>query len=190
MADDRIDLADDTPLGRLRREILKYQADMDEHEELLLLRDAIQATNNIVLRTDPNLPDNPIVYVNEGFERLTGYSRDEVIGRNCRFLQGDDHEQEGVARLREAITKRESVRVEVRNYRKDGSLFWNELHVSPVHDEEGRLTNFVGVQNDVTGRRRIEEALKESEDRLRLAVEATGLGTWDFNPVTGELRWD
>jgi PAS domain S-box-containing protein len=129
---------------------------MDEHEELLLLRDAIQATNNIVLRTDPNLPDNPIVYVNEGFERLTGYSRDEVIGRNCRFLQGDDHEQEGVARLREAITKRESVRVEVRNYRKDGSLFWNELYVTPIFEGDD-LKFFLGVLNDATARKDAEE---------------------------------
>ena len=160
-------------------------------EELRRLLDrAVAASSNGILITDPNLPDNPIVYANPAFERTTGYLVGEVVGRNCRFLQGEDRDQSALEELRAALREGRGCRVVLRNYRKDGSLFWNELHVSPVHDEEGRLTNFVGVQNDVTGRRRIEEALKESEDRLRLAVEATGLGTWDFNPVTGELRWD
>jgi PAS domain S-box-containing protein len=160
-------------------------------EELRRLLDrAVAASSNGILITDPNLPDNPIVYTNPAFERTTGYLVEEVVGRNCRFLQGEDREQPALEELRAALREGRGCRVVLRNYRKDGSLFWNELHVSPVHDKEGRLTNFVGVQNDVTGRRRIEEALKESEDRLRLAVEATGLGTWDFNPVTGELRWD
>jgi PAS domain S-box-containing protein len=160
-------------------------------EELRRLLDrAVAASSNGILITDPNLPDNPIIYANPAFERTTGYLVEEVVGRNCRFLQGEDREQPALEELRAALREGRGCRVVLRNYRKDGSLFWNELHVSPVHNEEGRLTNFVGVQNDVTGRRRIEEALKESEDRLRLAVEATGLGTWDFNPVTGELRWD
>lgn len=151
-----IDVADETPFGRLRKEILRHQADMDEHEELLLLRDAIEATNNVVLRTDPNLPDNPIVYINEGFVQLTGYSRDEVIGHNCRFLQGDDREQEGAEQLRAAIAKSERVRVELRNYRKDGSMFWNELHLTPVFEGDD-LKYFLGVMNDVTARKEAEE---------------------------------
>ena len=160
-------------------------------EELRLLLDrAVAASSNGIVITDPNLPDNPIVYANPAFEETTGYPVEEAIGRNCRFLQGEDREQPALRELREAVREGHGCRVVLRNYRKDGTLFFNELYVSPVHDEEGRLTNFVGVQNDVTERRRIEEALKESEDRLRLAVEATGLGTWDFNPVTGELRWD
>jgi PAS domain S-box-containing protein len=155
-----------------------------------LLGRAITASSNGILITDLSLPDNPIVYVNPAFERTTGYSMEEVIGRNCRFLQGGDRDQPSLEELRAAIREGRGCRVVLRNYRKDGSLFWNELYVSPVHDGEGRLTNFVGVQNDVTERKRIEEALKESEDRLRLAIEATGLGTWDRNPVTGEMRWD
>src|SRR3712207_5640217 len=145
-----------------------------------LLDRAVAASSNGIVITDPVLPDNPIVYVNPAFERTTGYSREEVVGRNCRFLQGEDSNQPALDEVRAAVREGRECRVVLRNYRKDGSLFWNELYISPVHDEEGRLTNFVGVQNDVTGRRRIEEALKESEDRLRLAVEATGLGTWDF----------
>ena len=160
-------------------------------EELRLLLDrAVAASSNGIVITDPNLPDNPIVYANPAFEETTGYPVEEAIGRNCRFLQGEDREQPALRELREAVREGRGCRVVLRNYRKDGTLFFNELYVSPVHDEEGRLTNFVGVQNDVTERRRIEEALKGSEDRLRMAVEATGLGTWDFNPVTGEFRWD
>ena len=160
-------------------------------EELRRLLDrAVAASSNGIIITDPNQPDDPIVYANPAFERITGYPVEEAIGRNCRFLQAQDRNQGALEELRAALREGRGCRVVLRNYRKDGGLFWNELYVSPVHDDEGRLTNFVGVQNDITGRRRIEEALKESEDRLRLAVEATGLGTWDFNPVTGELRWD
>jgi PAS domain S-box-containing protein len=105
-------------------------------------------------------------------------------------LQGLDTDQPALDELRVAIRESCECRVVLRNYKRDGALFWNELSVSPVYDEEGRLTNFVGVQNDITERKRVEEALRKSEDRLRLAVESTGLGTWDFNPLTGELRWD
>src|SRR5918998_845941 len=160
-------------------------------EELRRLLDrAVAASSNGVLITDPGLPDNPIVYANPAFERTTGYSMEEVVGRNCRFLQGEDRDQAALEELRDAIREGRECRVVLRNYRKDGSLFWNELYVSPVYDEEGRLTNFVGVQNDVTESRRSGEVLRSSEDRLRLAVESTGLGTWDFDPVTRKLKWD
>lgn len=140
---------------------------MSEQDELVMLRDAVQATNNVVLLTDPGLPDNPIIYVNKGFEKLTGYARDEVLGRNCRFLQGDDHDQEGVAQLRKAIAKCESVQVELRNYRKDGSFFWNELYITPVF-RDGKLVNFMGVQNDITARKMAET----SQLRFMRAVES------------------
>src|SRR5215216_7135680 len=127
-------------------------------EELRRLLDrAVAASSNGILITDPNLPDNPIVYVNPAFEEISGYTADEVMGRNCRFLQGEDRDQPALEELREAIRDGRGCRVVLRNYRKDGTPFWNELYVSPVHDEEGRLTNFVGVQNDITHRRRIEE---------------------------------
>jgi PAS domain S-box-containing protein len=160
-------------------------------EELRRLLDrAVAASSNGIVITDPGLPDNPIVYANPAFERTTGYSMEEVVGHNCRFLQGGDRDQPALEELRRVIREGRECRVVLRNYRKDGSLFWNELYISPVYDEEGHLTNFVGVQNDVTESRRTEEVLRRSEDRLRLAVESTGLGTWDFNPITGELRWD
>jgi PAS domain S-box-containing protein len=160
-------------------------------EELRRLLDrAVTASSNGIVITDPGLPDNPIVYANPAFERTTGYPMGEVVGRNCRFLQGEDSNQPALEEVRVAVREGRECRVVLRNYRKDGSLFWNELYISPVHDGEGRLINFVGVQNDVTESRRAEEVLRGSEDRLRLAVESTGLGTWDFNPITGELRWD
>ncbi|HEU4492875.1 MAG TPA: PAS domain S-box protein, partial [Rubrobacteraceae bacterium] len=155
-----------------------------------LLDRAVAASSNGIVITDPRLPDNPIVYVNPAFEKTTGYSMQEVIGRNCRFLQGEDRDQLALEELRACIREGQECRIVLRNYRKDGTGFWNELYVSPVRDDEGNLTNFVGVQNDVTQSKRTEEELKGSEDRLRLAVQSTGLGTWDFNPVTGELRWD
>jgi PAS domain S-box-containing protein len=122
-----------------------------------LLGRAVAASSNGIVITDPKVPDNPIVYVNPAFEGISGYSADEVLGHNCRFLQAEDRDQPALDELREALTEGRECRVVLRNYRKDGTPFWNELYVSPVHDEDGRLTNFVGVQNDVTERRRIEE---------------------------------
>jgi PAS domain S-box-containing protein len=155
-----------------------------------LLDRAVAASSNGIVITDPRLPDDPIVYVNPAFEKTTGYPMEEVIGRNCRFLQGEDRDQPALDELRACLREGQECRVVLRNYRRDGSLFWNELYVSPVHDDEGNVTNFVGVQNDVTESKRTEEVLKGSEDRLRLAVESTGLGTWDWNLDTGELKWD
>jgi len=160
-------------------------------EELRRLLDrAVAASSNGILISDPGLPDNPIVYVNPAFERITGYSLEEVVGRNCRFLQGEDRDQTALEELRAAVLEGRECRVVLRNYRRDGALFWNELYISPVYDEAGNLTNFVGVQSDVTEGTRAEEELRGSEDRLRLAVESAGLGTWDFDPVTQRSRWD
>src|SRR5215204_1818661 len=137
---------------------------------------AVAASSNGIVITDSKVPDNPIVYVNPAFEEISGYTADEVLGRNCRFLQADDREQPALDELREALTEARECRVVLRNYRKDGTPFWNELYVSPVHDEEGRLTNFVGVQNDITERRGIEEVLRESEERFRATFEHAAIG--------------
>jgi PAS domain S-box-containing protein len=126
-----------------------------------LLGRAVAASSNGIVITDPRVPDNPIVYVNPAFEEISGYTAEEVRGRNCRFLQGGYRDQPALDELREALTEERECRVVLKNCRKDGTPFWNELYVSPVHDEDGRLTNFVGVQNDVTHRRRIEEERDE-----------------------------
>ncbi|MBA3617265.1 MAG: PAS domain S-box protein, partial [Rubrobacteraceae bacterium] len=151
-----------------------------------LLDRAVAASSNGIVITDPKIVDNPIVYVNPAFEKISGYTAEEVRGRNCRFLQGDYRDQPALDELREALREERECRVVLRNYRKDGTLFWNELYVSPVHDEEGRLTNFVGVQNDITQRRRIEEVLRESEERFRATFEHAAIGAAQ---VGIEGRW-
>ena len=146
-------------------------------EEMRRLLDrAVAASSNGIVITDPRSPDDPIVYVNPAFERISGYPMDEVLGHNCRFLQGEDRDQPALDELRSALSEGRESRVVLKNYRKDGTPFWNELHVSPVHDEEGTLTNFVGVQNDITERRRIQEILRESEERFRATFEHAAIG--------------
>lgn len=99
--------------------------------------------------TDADGEDVPLVYANEAFERVTGYPVSEVVGRNCRFLQGEESDSEAVEAMRRAVEEAEPVTVELVNYRKDGTSFWNEVTIAPVC-EEGELTHFVGFQNDVT----------------------------------------
>lgn len=132
-------------------------AHLSEGEIRPLLERAVTATTSGIIITDPGLPDNPIIYTNPAFEWITGYSSEEVVGRNCRFLQGKDQEQEPLEELRTAIREGRECRSVLRNYRKDGTLFWNELFVTPVRDEGGRIVNFIGVQNDITPRKRAEE---------------------------------
>ena len=149
---------------------------MDGPDKLRLLERAVTESTNSIVITDPNQPDDPIVYVNPAFERTTGYASKEALGRNCRFLQGEDRDQPALDELRLALREERESRVVLKNYRKDGTPFWNELYVSPVHDEKGNLTNFVGVQNDITERRRIEEVLRESEERFRATFEHAAIG--------------
>ncbi|MFB6142161.1 MAG: bacterio-opsin activator domain-containing protein, partial [Halorientalis sp.] len=115
--------------------------------------------------SDPDRTDNPLVYANAAFERITGYPRDEVLGRNCRFLQGPATAEEPVAELRRAIDAGEPTTVELRNYRKDGEAFWNEVTVAPLYDD-GEITHYVGFQSDVSRRKAAERALSEERERL------------------------
>src|ERR671921_2287198 len=134
---------------------------MDSPDKLRLLERAVTASTNSVVISDPNLPDDPLVYVNPAFERTTGYSAEEAMGRNCRFLQGEDRDQPALEELRAAVHEGRHCTVVLRNYRKDETLFWNELSIYPVRDEEERVANFVGVQNDITERIRAEEVLSQ-----------------------------
>jgi PAS domain S-box-containing protein len=106
-----------------------------------------------MLITDPRQPDNPIVYVNDAFSRLTGYGREEVLGRNCRFLQGPETDRSAVERVKDAIRRRIPIELDLRNHRKDGTLFWNRIYLAPVFDADGELTHFFASQFDVTRER-------------------------------------
>ncbi len=152
-----------------------------EAEKKLRLRDrAIQAVSQGILISDPNQPDDPIIYASPGFERMTGYSHQEVLGRNCRFLQGNGTAPEAVAVLREAIREGRKCSVELLNYRKDGTEFWNALFVTPVRDEDHRLAYFVGVQADVTERRTLEHAFHQSQ-KMEAVGQLAGGVAHDFN---------
>jgi two-component system CheB/CheR fusion protein len=126
---------------------------------------AIRATMNGVCITDPSQDDNPIIYANPGFLKLTGFAEHEVLGRNCRLLQGDAHDQSEIETIRAAVENEQPCRVTIQNYRHDGTLFWNDLQITPVHDDHGRLVNFVGVQSDVTSQREIQNQLQETNER-------------------------
>ena len=121
-------------------------------DRYLELRHQLDALNTAVVVVDIRSGEMPIVYVNKRFEQMTGYSAEEAVGRNCRFLQGEDHEQEGIVKLRQAIALRQSCHVILRNYRKDGSPFQNELLISPVVDESGEVFQFIGLQREINDR--------------------------------------
>jgi PAS domain S-box-containing protein len=142
-------------------------------EEAMRLRDrALKAIAQGILITDPSQPDNPIIYANEAFERLTGYSRCEVKGLNCRFLQGPATDPSTIEEMRAAIRARRDCSVEVLNYRKDGTPFWNALAIAPVQDACGRVTHFVGVQTDVTERKRFEGEMQRAKESAEAASRA------------------
>lgn len=125
-------------------------------KDLMLKSSALQSANNGIVITDAQKEDNPVIYFNPAFQRLTGYSSKEILNHNCRFLQGKDRDQEPLKKLREAIDKGESCQVTIRNYKKDGTLFWNDLYIMPIINKKGVLTNFIGIQNDVTKRKKAE----------------------------------
>ncbi|MBA3461710.1 MAG: PAS domain S-box protein [Deltaproteobacteria bacterium] len=150
--------------------------------ELRLRERAIDAVSQGILITDVASPDHPIIYASPGFERLTGYSREEALGRNCRFLQGHDTDPAQIATLRDAIRNERACMVELLNYRKDGTPFWNNIAISPVKDAEGRVTNYVGVQTDVTPRRQLEAQFRQAQKMEAIGRLAGGVAH-DFNNI-------
>jgi len=139
-------------------------------EELRLHDRAMAASSCGITIADARQPDMPLIYINEAFEAITGYPTAEVLGKNCRFLQGEDRNQPELDEMRAALKEGRSCRITIRNYRKDGSLFWNELFTAPVFDHEGQLTHYVGVQTDVTARKLAEEALTRKTIELERAL--------------------
>lgn len=142
-----------------------------------MYRRLVESSPEGVVLVDALNPERPVIYANRGFEALTGYSAAELLGRNLRFLQGEDREQDARHRLREALAKGESCRVLLRNFRKDGTLFWNEMNVMPLLDADGRVTHFAGHHRDAGERLRID--LKMTRDSLSGAHQPTAVAIRD-----------
>lgn len=134
-----------------------------------LLEGILGATSEGITIADARLPDKPIIFANVGFERLTGYSSKEVLGRNCRFLQGPETSSETVTEIRTAVQEGRARTVELLNYRKDGLPFWNRLSITPIRDAGGQVTHFIGVQSDITSLRETEKALRLAKQELEVA---------------------
>lgn len=152
---------------------------------------ALQMTRMPMIITDPRLPDNPIVFANKAFLDLTGYSEPEIMGRNCRFLQGVDTDRGAVGDLRDAVAREEAISLEILNYRRDGTPFWNAVFVAPVYDDGGQLVYFFASQLDVTRRRSSEQAFRQAQKMESIGQLTAGLAH-DFNNllqvVTGNLE--
>ena len=133
---------------------------------------AMRAARLPMIVTDSRQSDNPIIFANDAFLTLAGYDLDEVVGHNCRFLQGPQTDPVQVDRLRRAVAHGEEIALEILNYRKDGSTFWNALYLSPVRGETGEILHFFGTLRDVSDQKRIESELGDARDRLEAAVEA------------------
>jgi len=131
---------------------------------------ALDAAPVGITLTNPSLEDNPLVYVNESFEEMTGYDEAEVLGRNCRFLQGEDTEEERIAEIAKAVDEERPITVELKNYTADGEPFWNRLNVAPI-SQDGEVTHYVGFQSDITKRKRAEDAAQRRAAQLNHLVE-------------------
>jgi two-component system, cell cycle sensor histidine kinase and response regulator CckA len=145
--------------------------------------EAIASVGVGILITDPHQPDNPIIYVNPAFERLTGYGAAEALGRNSRFLQGTGTDPSSVAEIRQALKEERGLRIELLNYRKDGSSFWNELTISPLRDAKRLVTHYVGIINDRTERKRIEQHVQHVEKLAALGTLLSGVAHELNNPL-------
>ncbi|KAB7513034.1 PAS domain S-box protein [Halosegnis rubeus] len=165
-------------------------AKQERQRELELKEQAIDSSNVGVMITDPQQEDNPIEYVNKGFTDITGYEEDDGLGRNPRFLQGPETDPEEISKLREAIAAGEPVTVEVKNYRKDGSEYWNRLSVTPVTDADGTLSEFIGIQQEVTDRRERTRNLAEQNQKLQLVLSGTDTGIAEWNFETGTMSFN
>ena len=177
--------ADDDERRRLALVVFLQLSGAGAQRHLEMMRDrAVVATELSFTISDPGRDQNPLVWVNPAFTRLTGYDLDEVLGRNCRFLQGPNTDPTSISRIRSALADERPITEVLLNYRRDGTAFWNQVSISPVFDGSGNVVNFVGVQADVTERVMVENerraalaAAEETREQLRLLTDSTAAMT-------------
>ena len=145
---------------------MKFQVEKDAGIIPQILTQILDGSVNGITLSDPDQDDNPIVYANKAFELITGYSQEETVGRNCRFLQGQERDQEELQQIRDAIKNAKPVEVTLKNFRKNGELFYNRLSITPLFDNEGRLIYFLGVQYDVTEQILAQQEIKKLTNKL------------------------
>lgn len=166
-------MADD--LGKVISLFKKDEQQNESDQFIKLLSEAVEASNDGIAISDPNKPDNPLIYVNKAFEKITGYSISDVLGKNCRFLQGGERDQPGVQKLRTAIRNGNSCNTRLKNFKKNGEVFWNDFRLSPIFDDNNVLKYFVGVQTDVTAEVNKEKLLttvsNQRKELMRVAEE-------------------
>ena len=135
-----------------------------------LLQLVVDASNDGIVVAEQEGDDNILIYANKAFEALTGYAVEDILYQDCRFLQGDDRDQLALDQIREALRNKQPCRQILRNYRKDGSTFWNELSITPVFNDADRLTYYIGVQKDVTEQVQAEQRVQDLEVQLAEAL--------------------
>ncbi|MET0126122.1 PAS domain-containing protein [Pseudomonas caspiana] len=136
-----------------------------------LLQLVVDASNDGIVVAEQEGEDNILIYANQAFETLTGYAVDDILYQDCRFLQGDDRQQPALDLIREALINKRPCRQILRNYREDGSLFWNELSITPVFNDADQLTYFIGIQKNVTKQIEAEQRVLQLEAELKQARE-------------------
>ncbi len=156
-------------------------------ETLRIQQKALEHSPNGILITDATKPDNPIVYCNRNAEAITGYSFQELKGKNCRILQGEDRDQDEIDTIRKSVLQGKACQVELRNYKKNGALFWNHMSIAPVKDPKGDISHFVGVMVDITARKKAEESLHASEAQFRQLAEHIQEVFWLTDPRKTEM---
>lgn len=164
----------------------------EANKELRLKDRAMSSAQEGITIAEVNGGNNPLIYVNEGFVEMTGYERAWALGRDCRFLQGEGTQEHKIDKMRKAIENREPVTVEVINYRKNGDPFWNQVSITPIRNQEGEVTHFVGIQQDVTEKKEQEEELRQAEKLAAIGEMAAGLMHEINNPnafIQGNINY-
>ena len=152
---------------------MEFIAEKGEGMIPFVLSQILETCVSGITLSDPTQEDNPIVYANEAFELITGYNREETLGRNCRFLQGSDRDQPGIEKIRQAMDAHKPITVTLRNYRKPGELFYHRLTVKTLFDPPGPLIYSMGIQHDVTNQVDAEEELKRLKRLIQEADQST-----------------